>query len=87
MRIKYLAQEFTQKTTVEIIDASMVVYRPLYKHANVYKAGKLFDIRPLEMFIGNAVKDGKEIPRFTKINDPQLVVELKKIKEEMYPSI
>jgi len=61
----------------------LVVYLPLYE-AFVYKTGKLFDVRPLEMFMEKVVKDGKTIPRFTKITDQKIIEELKNIKIEMY---
>lgn len=66
-------------------DANMVVYRPLYEAA-VFKAGKLFDLRPLDMWMGEVSKDGKTIPRFQKISDPVIIAKLKKIKIEMYGS-
>lgn len=64
-------------------DTSMVVYRPLYE-AFVFTAGKLFDLRPLEMWMGNVEKDGKMIPRFAKITDPAVIAELSKIRDVMY---
>ena len=65
-------------------DSSMVVYRPLYKDANVFKAGKLFDLRPLEMFMYDVSKEGKTFSRFTKITDAKVVAELEAIKKTMY---
>lgn len=65
------------------VDINMVVYRPLYE-SSVYKAGKFFDLRPLEMFMEEIVKDGKTIPRFKKIEDQDIISKLKKIKHEMY---
>lgn len=64
-------------------DANMVIYLPLYE-SSVYKAGKLFDLRPLEMWMGDVTKDGKTFPRFSKITDPNLVMRLQEIKKEMY---
>jgi len=64
-------------------DANMVVYRPLYE-SSVYKAGKLFDLRPLEMWMGTIIKNEKEISRFSKITDSTVITELQKIKEKMY---
>lgn len=61
----------------------LVVYRPLYD-AFVYRKGKLFDIRPLPMFLEKVVKDGKEMERFSKITDEKIIEELQKIKKEMY---
>lgn len=65
------------------IDEHMVVYRPIYE-ASVYKAGKLFDIRPLSMFLEKVTKDGKTFDRFQKITDPELISKLEKIRDEMY---
>jgi hypothetical protein len=64
-------------------DANLVVYRPLYE-SSVYKAGKLFDIRPLEMFMESVTKEGKTFPRFAKILDQAVVRELSEIKKNMY---
>ncbi len=60
-----------------------VVYRPLYE-SSVYKAGKLFDIRPIGMFMEDVAKEGKKFARFLKITDPKTIAELQKIKKEMY---
>ncbi len=65
-------------------DAAMAVYRPLYEDASVYKAGKLFDLRPLEMWMGNVLKDGKTVPRFQKIIDPSLIAKLEVVHRTMY---
>ncbi len=64
-------------------DANMVVYRPLYE-SSVYKAGKLFDLRPLDMWMGQVIKDGKTFPRFEKITDAAIVAKLEAIKKQMY---
>ena len=64
-------------------DANMVIYRPLYE-AFVYKAGELFDLRPLEMFMQDVLQNGRIVPRFKKITDPTIIVELKEIKTTMY---
>ena len=60
-----------------------VVYRPIYE-STVYLQGKFFDIRPLEMFMEQVTKEGKTFPRFTKITDPKTVLELEKIRGDMY---
>lgn len=65
-------------------DANMLVYRPIYK-AFVYENGKLFDLRPLEMFYQQQEWQGKMVPRFTKIEDPIVIVQLQAIKKQMYP--
>ncbi len=62
---------------------NFVIYRPLYP-SSVYLAGKMFDVRPLEMFLEKVEKDGKSIERFTKITDAKVIAELEKIKGEMY---
>lgn len=68
-------------------DAYMVVYRPLYEEASVYQAGKLFDLRPLGMFMENVTKDGRIFPRFERISDAVIIAELKVISKSMYPLI
>ena len=64
-------------------DQYMVVYRPLYE-AFVYKAGKLFDLRPLEMWMGTVESDGETVSRFTKVTESERVRELAKIRDAMY---
>lgn len=64
-------------------DQFMQVYRPLYE-AFVYKNGKMFDLRPLHMFYEPAVIDGKEVPRFVRITDPETIAQLKAIRDDMY---
>ncbi|HLP44246.1 MAG TPA: DUF1653 domain-containing protein [Candidatus Nanoarchaeia archaeon] len=64
-------------------DANMVIYRPLYE-ASVFKAGKLFDLRPLDMWMGEVEKNGKVFKRFSQVTDPKIISELQKIKENMY---
>lgn len=66
-------------------DKNMVVYRPLYE-SFVYKQGKLFDLRPLGMFVESVTKNGKTFPRFKKITDPAVIAELEAIKNKMYNS-
>lgn len=64
-------------------DAHMVVYRPLHDSV-VYRAGKLFDLRPLEMWMGTVEKDGQTLPRFRRITDPNILAQLEQIRKEMY---
>ena len=64
-------------------ESAMAVYRPLYD-ASVYKMGKHWDVRPLSMFMESLIKEEKEIPRFSKITDPKIILELEKIKKAMY---
>lgn len=64
-------------------DANMVVYRPLYE-AFVYTAGKLFDLRPLEMWMGTVEKEGVTVARFTQVTDPARIHALEEIRDQMY---
>ncbi|MFA6520272.1 MAG: DUF1653 domain-containing protein [Candidatus Paceibacterota bacterium] len=64
-------------------DANMAVYMPIYE-SKAFKAGKFYDLRPLEMWMGNVIKENKTIKRFTKITDENIIAELKKIKSQMY---
>ena len=64
--------------------ALFVVYRPLYQ-SFVYKNGKMFDIRPLGMFMQTVDKPEYKGPRFIKITDPELIAKLAEIRDRMYP--
>ena len=66
-------------------DANMAVYRPLYD-SFLFKNGKLFDLRPLEMWMGTIEKDGQAVSRFTKITDKQVIADLMQVRKEMYGS-
>lgn len=70
-------------------EAHFVVYRPLYESAPVYLASKQFgiqcvDCRPLGMWMGNVEKDGKEIPRFSRITDSARIAQLEAKRDAMY---
>ena len=64
-------------------ESAMVMYRPLYE-ASVYKLGKHWDLRPINMFLEPVTKDGKTFSRFTKITDQTVIDALTKIQKEMY---
>lgn len=66
-------------------DAFMQVYLPLYESAYVYQNGKMFDLRPLHMFYEPATLNGEEVQRFTKIEDPAVIEQLKAERVRMYP--
>ena len=66
------------------MDEFMVVYRPLYVEATVYKMGKLFDIRPLSMFLEKVNINSIEMERFQRITDPKIIEQLKEIKKQLY---
>jgi hypothetical protein len=68
-------------------DAFMQVYRPLYEEAYAYRHGGLFDLRPLRMFYQPARRNGKDVPRFTKIVDPDVIAHLEAIKSRMYANL
>ena len=68
-------------------DAFMQVYRPLYEAAYAYRNGGMLDLRPLYMFYKAASVNGIEVPRFTRITDPKVVVRLQAIKARMYPDL
>ena len=62
----------------------MQVYRPLYENSYAYRNGGLFDLRPLYMFYKPAIREGREVPRFTQITDAAVIAELQAIKARMY---
>lgn len=64
-------------------DKYMVIYRPIYE-AYVYKNGKMFDIRPYDMFTESIEKNGNIIPRFAKIANPEIIKQLISIRDIMY---
>jgi hypothetical protein len=66
-------------------DAFMQVYRPLYESAYVYRNGKMFDLRPLQMFYELADWKGEKIQRFARITDPMLIEQLRAMRSQMYP--
>jgi hypothetical protein len=66
-------------------DAFMQVYRPLYEAAYAYRNDGMFDLRPLAMFYEPAILGGREVPRFTKITDPEVIARLRLIRARMYP--
>jgi hypothetical protein len=45
----------------------------------------MFDLRPLYMFYKSATVTGVEVPRFTKITDPEVIARLDAIRAHMYP--
>ena len=65
-----------------------MIYRPIYE-ASVYTASKALgidclDARPLEMWMGEVAREGRTIPRFTRITDPAVIDQLVKIRDKMY---
>lgn len=81
----YEVLNIAHHTEIEGLEESaMVVYRPLYETAGVYKIGKHWDVRPLGMFMENVTKKGKTFPRFAKITDNKIIAELSQIRDQMY---
>jgi len=65
-------------------DSNMAIYLPIYE-SRAFRAGKFFDLRPLEMWEESVKnKENKSVKRFTKITDPVIIEKLKEIKGEMY---
>jgi hypothetical protein len=62
----------------------MVVYRPLYKDAFVYKNGRGFDMKLLNEFLNMVPRNGTHIARYEKIIDEKAVAVLTRIRNEMY---
>lgn len=65
-------------------ESAMVIYAPLYPEAGVYKEGRHYDVRPLEMFLEEVEKDGKTFKRFSEITDIELITKLQEVKKELY---
>ena len=76
--------EVPQSENAGLDESAMVVYRPLYENALVYKIGKHWDIRPYKMFTESVTKEGKTFPRFKKIEDESTIAKLKAIRDSMY---
>lgn len=66
-------------------DAFMQVYRPLYEGSHAFRNGGMFELRPLHMFYQPAIREGREVPRFTRITDPEVIAALRAIKARLYP--
>ncbi len=70
--------------TSGFLNDEVVIYRPIFESALVYKNGKRFWTRPVKMLTDLITKDGKTFSRFQKITDPKTIEELIKIRDEMY---
>jgi len=76
--------EVTEEQVQNGVDPFFVIYRPLYKEASVYRLGRLFDIRPLQMFMEEVVKGEKKFPRFTRITNLETIERLKDLCKHLY---
>lgn len=72
------------ETSAEDGSGLFVIYRPLYEDAFVYKNGKMFDIRPLDMFIEEVERNGETQKRFTFIEDTHIITLLELQLKKMY---
>jgi hypothetical protein len=64
-------------------DRYVVVYRPLYE-SGFYMDGKMFAIRPYDMFVEEVEVNGVNVPRFRFILENEIIEELAEIKRAMY---
>jgi hypothetical protein len=87
---KYDAEGDLNNYTYEVLgvgrntedDMLVVIYRPLYGSAWMAPATHLS--RPLEMFMEHVTKDGKSVPRFSRVRDSGLISKLEQIRTQMY---
>lgn len=63
-------------------DSLLVTYIPLYKNDWLTPAQQC--ARPIELFFDEVVVDGKALPHFVKITDPQTIATLSEIKNKLY---
>lgn len=56
-----------------------VIYRPLYK--NTFLGSAEFCVRPYEMFMEDVEVERKMVPRFAKIEDKEIIVELEEMEK------
>jgi hypothetical protein len=63
-------------------DTLTVIYRPLYKSDWMQAAE--YQLRPLEMFMENVLRDGVSVPRFTLLTDAQNILTCREKRDEMY---
>ena len=59
-----------------------VLYIPLYEN-DWFKPAD-YQSRPLDMFNENVTVNGKTVPRFQRITNPNMISKLNEIKERMY---
>jgi hypothetical protein len=59
-----------------------VLYRPLY--VNDWMTPADYQSKPIEIFLESVDKDGKTMPRFIRIIDPELISKLEESRNELY---
>jgi hypothetical protein len=71
-------------TEIRSKEGLTVGYWPLYKDSTVFFNGKMFDNRPIDMFLEPVNKPEYQGPRFVPITDESVIAQLKEIEKEMY---
>jgi len=86
LRLLHLRRRPSHEENCRSEDAFMQVYRPLYEEAYATGTAGFSICAQLHMFFDPADWKGKQVPRFTKISRPDVIVQLAAIKARMYPS-
>ena len=81
--INNFSYEFVSVGTHTETHEKFVIYRSLY-HTET-QGGSNYWLRPLEIFLEQVTKEGKTFPRFSQIIDSNVIEQLQKIRDEMYP--
>lgn len=79
--------EMPHEEALDATESMFVVYRPLYEDAFVYRNGKMFDVRPLRLFMEDIEKNGKMMKRFTPITEHRLTSLLQEQVRKIYCSM
>lgn len=79
-----LHTEMPHEDALDPEEGVLVVYRPLYESAFVYQHGKIFDIRPLKMFMEDIENASVKMKRFTQIKDNILIERLNNQVRKLY---
>lgn len=66
------------------LDTEVVVYRPLFEEALVYKAEKRFWVRPAKMWCESVEWNGMKTTRFVRVTDLEMIARLDEKKRDMY---
>lgn len=66
------------------MDTEMVIYRPLFEDALVYKAEKRFWLRPSKMWFEFIELNGQRTTRFVKIVDEETIARFDEKRRQMY---
>lgn len=80
--IEHHAYEVTGLARHSEDESLLVRYRPLYASAHLGEADEY--ARPLSLWDVLVEWEGKTLPRFTRIEDQELIAKLRLVREEMY---